>query len=553
MSIPVTPQGASSPIGELIRREFASRNVTIDEIDIKPYPEETIVVIYVPEEELLLASQVGNSLDDVLEKEGVNGFITVRKSRSALNSEKSIGKFTGVHDPRASKFVQIVQAGGRTSESQPSLAYVTDGMANLARIGSFRHNLIFGRRGAGKTALMVEGKRLADQSGELTIWLNMQPYRQLQFERAALGVVQEVLNLVQVTFRNATNTPVIAASAANMSAEVERELAKTTVRSQYLLTLAPRFQQLLKRFLATSGSHLFVYLDDFYFVPRDHQVELLDVLHSFVRDLNAWLKIATIRNLTRWFDPGTQTGLQIPNDAVAIDLDVTLQDPGPAKDFLETVLKKHAALADVTSIASLFTRESLDRLLLASGAVPRDYLALAGEAVIRAQSRVNARQVGVQDVNKAAGDAAQLKLQELDEDSGSWADVTKAALRTLLRFCLEQHHFTFFRVDFRDRDEHPSLFDQLANLMDLRLIHLLNSSVSDVHHPGEKAEAYLLDMSQYSGDRLRHHLQVLNLRNGHLAVKETGTQSAERVANTQRQLITILRGSPAFPLDCLAG
>jgi hypothetical protein len=103
-------------------------------------------------------------------------------------------------------------------------------------------------------------------------------------------------------------------------------------------------------------------------------------------------------------------------------------------------------------------------------------------------------------VNKATGDAAQLKLQELEEDSGPWADATKESLRLLLQFRLETHHFTFFRIDFRDRDQHGPLFERLASLMDLRLVHLLNSSVSDHHHAGKKAEAYLLDMSQYSGD-----------------------------------------------------
>jgi len=36
-----------------------------------------------------------------------------------------------------------------------------------------------------------------------------------------------------------------------------------------------------------------------------------------------------------------------------------------------------------------------------------------------AQSRSNARTTGVQDVNEAAGKAAQLKLQELDEDAAA--------------------------------------------------------------------------------------------------------------------------------------
>jgi hypothetical protein len=541
----------NSTLETSIRLEFANHGFQVHDVDVRSYPEETIVVIYVPREQVEDASRLGNSLDSIFAIEEITGFVTVREVRGQLQDSGVAVKFSGVHDQRANRLVQVIQSGARTSESQPSLAYVADSRANLEKLASFRHNIIFGRRGAGKTALMVEGKRRLELNKELTIWLNMQSYRQLGYERAALGVVQEILDVAQARFAGLPESPAVAAQSATLSSEIDRQLAKETIDDGYVSKLAPRLQQILKRFLATTGSHLYIFLDDFYFIGRDEQIALLDLLHSFVRDSNAWLKIATIRHLTKWFSPGDQLGLEIPHDATAIDLDVTLEEPKSAQEFLEEVLKQHGALAEVRSITSLFTRESMDRLVIASGAVPRDYLTLASEAIVRAQSRTNARQVGVQDVNKAAGDAAKLKLQELEEDSGTWAQATSEALRSLSRFCLEERHWTFFRVSFRDKDEHPSKYDQLARLMDLRLIHLLSSSVSDVHRAGEKSEAYMIDMSQYSGDRLRHHLQVLNLRNGYLAVKETGTVEPERVGKTQRQLVTILRRAPLFSVTKL--
>jgi hypothetical protein len=157
-------------------------------------------------------------------------------------------------------------------------------------------------------------------------------------------------------------------------------------------------------------------------------------------------------------------------------------------------------------------------------------------------------------VNKAAGEAAQLKLQELDEDlspDSEWATETRAALDEVLRFCLDETHWTYFRIDFRDRDAHPAEYDLLASLMDLRLIHLLNPSISAEHRAGEKTEVYLLDLSQYSGDRLKRHLQVLNLKGGHLALRETGTRDPERVGDTARRMIAILRRGPVLELDRL--
>jgi hypothetical protein len=296
-----------------------------------------------------------------------------------------------------------------------------------------------------------------------------------------------------------------------------------------------------------------VFLDDFYFIPRSLQVELLDLLHAVVRDSDIWLKVATIRNLSRWFDPSTQSGLQLGHDADALDLDVTLQDPSRAKLFLESVLRQYAENVGVSSLGRVFSGSSLDRLLLASGSVPRDYLVLASNSITKARERSKARTVGVQDVNKSAGDAAVLKLQELDEDLSSnsdWASNTRYALEQVLEFCLDETHWTFFRVDFRDKDRHDG-YELLASLMDLRMIHLVNPSVSDESHAGEKAEVFMLDLSQYSGERLKKFLHVLDFVGGKFVLKETGRKGEDRVGDTAKKLISILRRGPKIDLTRL--
>jgi hypothetical protein len=134
------------------------------------------------------------------------------------------------------------------------------------------------------------------------------------------------------------------------------------------------------------------------------------------------MKIASIRHLTRWFQSSPPLGLETTHDAEHLNLDVTLQEPRRAKDFLESILTQYAQRVGVSALNRLFHGKALDRLVLASGAVPRDYLLLASGAISKAQGRVNAKLVGVQDVNQAAGDAAQVKLQELEEDMASNVD-----------------------------------------------------------------------------------------------------------------------------------
>ena len=84
--------------------------------------------------------------------------------------------------------------------------------------------------------------------------------------------------------------------------------------------------------------------------------------------------------------------------------------------------------------------------------------------------------------------------------------------------------------------------------MDVRLVHLVNSSVSDTHRSGGRSEAYILDLSQFSGERFKKYLKVLDFESGHIVLRETGRRKAPRLGDTPRKLITILRGAPEFAL-----
>jgi hypothetical protein len=88
--------------------------------------------------------------------------------------------------------------------------------------------------------------------------------------------------------------------------------------------------------------------------------------------------------------------------------------------------------------------------------------------------------------------------------------------------------------------------------MDVRLIHILNASVSDAHQSGERAESYMLDSSQFSGARFKKYLKVLDLVGGQLVMRETGTTNPQRLGDTPRKLLTILRTAPQFALSELS-
>ncbi len=83
---------------------------------------------------------------------------------------------------------------------------------------------------------------------------------------------------------------------------------------------------------------IFIFLDDTHYLPFSEVPVFLDYAHAVTRDKPVWLKVAGIRHQMRWFVHEPPTGLQIPHDAIEINLDITLQEPERAKQFLQKVL-----------------------------------------------------------------------------------------------------------------------------------------------------------------------------------------------------------------------
>lgn len=543
----------STSTEEWLRSEFRKQHIDVFSIETRSFPHEAHHIVFVRPEELDRALMLGSRLSPPASTE-LDEFVIVRPtSTSMLGSEskvESIPPIRSVHDPRCSDLINLVSARSRVSSAQPSLAYVPDARANLAAVTAARHHLVFGRRGAGKTALLVEAKQRLDNEGSITGWVNIQTFRREPAERVILYVLNEMLTAL-LSSRAVDDRSHVAVSLSALSARVQSLLDADQTDAHLVNDLVPRGQRVLRDYLAVAGRSLFMFLDDFYYLPRAEQPEVLDVLHGFTRDANAWLKIASIKHLTRWWQATPPMGLQSGQDADLIDLDITLQQPAEAKRFLEGVLLAFARTVQIPTLSRVFRAEALDRLVVASGAVPRDYLVLATSAIARARKRANARLVGVQDVNQAAGDAAASKIQELEEDMASnagTAETTLATLKTVRSFCLEAESFTYFLVGFRDREDHPASYNLLTDLMDVRLLHLLDAGVSDAHAAGQRSEAFMLDLSQYSGSRLKQKVRVLDFSEGHFVTRETRSSRPPKIARTARELITMLRGAPTLDL-----
>ncbi|NKY29190.1 ATP-binding protein [Nocardia gamkensis] len=545
-----------SPEESIRTRMERESGVRIVDVQIRDYPGERNYVLYVQQEDLASVALHTAKLESELSTGDIQVFLIIRPAEQRMISEslKLLPAVDNVSDLRVTELVSLVSARSRVSAAEPSLVYVPDVRASLSSVTAARHHLIFGRRGSGKTALLVEARRRVESSGAITAWINIQTYRREAPQRVVLWTIQNILSSVAARHDALPPRSAPAVAISRVHSQTIELLDQSENSEQEVVLLIPKVQAALSRYLEVTNTAIYVFLDDFYYVSRDMQPIILDMLHGISRDIKLWLKVASIKHLTRWWISSPPTGMQTGQDAEVIDLDVTLQDPQQARQFLENVLAGYAKAVRISSLLHLFSRKALDRLVLASGAVPRDYMVLAASAITRAQQRVGARQVGAQEVNQAAGDAAAAKIKELEEDMASnpgSAARTIETLKIVRSFCLEESGYTYFLVGFRDKEDNPIWYSLLTDLMDVRLIHLVDPGVSDPHSAGHRSEAYMLDLSQYSGARLKQGIRMLDFEGGRFVSRQTRSPEPTRVAHNSRQLIAILRSAPRLPLERL--
>lgn len=534
---------------DIVRKAFETAGLEIVDLQERRYPDEQIFLVSLEPQHLERAGVVAAGLDAQFAAVGAQVLTTVRRA-APMTQVLSTPMPDGVKDPRAIALRQLISSRARTSESQPSFSYIPDSSMNIDAVVAPRHQLIFGRRGAGKTALMLEAKRQAESQAARSVWVNLQTFRLEPVERVFLYVLRGVFDTL-LSESHASQPSPTDAMVHDLSSRVRHALDAKGDDVDTAKRLIPDVNAVLKRFLGARAFRLNLYLDDFYYIPRQDQPMLLDMLHACVRDADCWLKIASIRNLTKWFITSPPTGLETGHDADVIDLDVTLQDPARAEAFLESVVTEYARSVGIPSLTALYSKASLDRLTLGSGGVPRDYLVLAGSSIIKTRERDKGRLVGVQDVNQAAGDAAQTKVQELEEDGSANKGVPEQASQALVRvrsFCLDETSFTYFRVRHQDRDSNPEAFVVLNRLVEFRLLHSIAASVSNPHKAGDASEVFMLDLSQYTGSRLKQKLWVLEIENGQISTKRTRDSNSQRTGASARDLIAILRLAPEFEL-----
>ena len=155
----------------------------------------------------------------------------------------------------------------------------------------------------------------------------------------------------------------------------------------------------------------------------------------------------------------------------------------------------------------------IDRLVIASGGVTRDFLGIFRRSIDETRERLNQNpnhargtKIGAEDVNVAAGSYGETKREEFERDTLEDRKRLEDMFEKIKAFCLEKNKANVFLVDQEASDDEH---DTIQELVDLRLIHQIRSRVTEKTRTGKIFRALLLDISQYTGERMRRDIEMI--------------------------------------------
>jgi hypothetical protein len=455
-----------------------------------------------------------------------------------------------------------------------------------------QNHVVFGRRGCGKTLLL----RATQQSVEADIkvvYFNCEDYKQHSFPnvlieildalfeeldknlsgwfgrkkrskeliqgiRGELASLKEGADEADLTVKQTNSSTVggkvrvgLASSGLEIgaglssarNAAIEQEYRQHDSKIQKLNLLLPKLKKHIRDFfeISTDVKSVFVELDDFYHLARTIQPHVADYIHRLCKDVPIYFKIATLRHASILYaDRGSQpTGAQERHDYQPINIDFTLADFTKTSAQLREILYRFGERAEMDryEVDELFMGQGFERLVLASGGVPRDFLSLLLETL--SPMPAGQERIGKDDVRILSQTVFQRRIEELKADSEQRdQDALIRGIYAIRKFCLDKKTNVFLISD-RVLQEPNGIRDLTNRLLDYRIIHSVGSALTHKSAPGT-FNAYMIDIGAYA------NLRKLEGRFSEIDI--TAPDAKERCRNApvldENTLVSLYRSAP---------
>lgn len=280
----------------------------------------------------------------------------------------------------------------------------------------------------------------------------------------------------------------------------------------------------------------FILLDDYYLIKKDRQPDVLDYLHRLVRGTDYYLKVATIRHRTSLIRHEGQTiGIELDQDVEEINLDRTLEDLSSPSEYLGRILNSMSEEVGLENAREkLFNHNAFEKLVIASGGVPRDFLTIFVNSIDNAVSAGRLDHLTPTNIWKAASSFSyRSKLKALRDDVNTESLALESVFRDIMRFCIQEKKRTCFLISQEEAQSYPKFHEMVLQLMDFKLIHVIEPDTSAASGRKGRFEAYTLDFSLFMEPRKRgiEIIEFWNFDNAgrRIGVRESPTYHLERV------------------------
>jgi hypothetical protein len=360
-------------------------------------------------------------------------------------------------------------------------------------------HVVLGRRGVGKSTLIIRAVDLLSQTDAVFVVLDMQAYDELGLDDA----IREIALDLVIKLREASAAKISGTAWSPVGSALDGLEATLSSRSVPIHTLGPSIKRVISKITTETKSNVFAFLDDFHRIENSAQPEILNFLNGALKGAAAWLKVAGVRSLTNYYSSANRKGLQVPGDAQEISLDLTLENPEAAERHLKAILQSFLAAVGYSFNERVLPDAAFKRLVWANAGVPRDFLQMFARALEHSR-RNRHSSVTVSDVNIAIGEFGQKKFQEMRDDAREDIDRIDVMIQALEQYCLDSNKVNAFLIKSEDSEERGLV----RKLSDLRLVHLIHQSITP-DNAGEKYEAFIVDYALFTGFRRRPNVREM--------------------------------------------
>jgi hypothetical protein len=358
----------------------------------------------------------------------------------------SPGEDISLSDSRLKKLERLIRESFRVRDNSTPVYVEVAG--NLERVSLRQHQVIFGRRGSGKSCLLVYYRhKVAPSENVHSTYIVADSVKTLDYPDV-------LLRLLLAIFRGLPKTPLLPrvwkwltreqdpvgevvkelegllsrpasaklkvtedraaerSSSARLSAQAKgtaASLGSDETRRQVTQEIRESDEEKIRtienrladyktaiqgRLDASSKAFAVFIVDDFYLIERAVQPDVIDYLHRLLRDTDLYLKVGTVRHRTRLLRTSPlHVGVQPQQDIDGFNLDQTLENLDQTGTYLGTMLRELGGLVGIENVLTVMSDEANKDLVLLSGGVPRDYLNIfvgGLERAIAAGPRANA-------------------------------------------------------------------------------------------------------------------------------------------------------------------